>query len=283
MKKKILGSLAGAIALIIILLGLSIGEAGNSAELKIDILDVGQGDAILIRTPYEQNILIDGGPDNSVLEGLGESLPFYDKEIDLMILTHPHSDHVVGLVEVLKRYDVDKVIYTGVTHTTDDYLAFLKAVKEEGSEIKIIEGPQEITLGNGLELEILYPLRSFKDKKVPNLNNTSIVARLVYKDRSFLFTGDAEEELEKELIESGQDLKADVLKAGHHGSKTSSSEAFLKVVDPELAVVSVGEDNSFGHPSELTLRRMERLGINILRTDLLGTITIESDGLAISY
>lgn len=257
-------------------LGVKIGAENN--ELEVDYLDVGQGDAILIKAPGGQNILIDGGPNSRVVERLSENLAPWDRKIDLMVLTHPHDDHVSGLVNILDRFEVGKILYTGVSHDSPNYLAWLSKIKEKKLPIMIIDKAQTVDLGLGCRLEILYPLESFLNKEVENLNNTSIVIKLVYNKESFLFTGDAEVEEEKKLLASGTGLASDVLKAGHHGSDTSSGQEFLDKVAPDTAVILVGKDNNFGHPSRRTMNRMEREKINYLRTDELGTIKIISDG-----
>ena len=247
-------------------------------NLEVDFLDVGQGDAILIKAPGGQNILIDGGPDKSVVKRLGENLAWWDKTIDLMILTHPHDDHVAGLIEVLKRYQVEKILYTGVTHNAPNYLAWLKLVREKKVQMLIIDKPQIIKLGAESQLEILYPDQSLLAKAVSDLNQSSIVMMLAYGKNKFLLTGDAGEEVERKLIDSGTNLSAEVLKVGHHGSQSSTSEEFLNQVKPNLAVISVGKDNDFGHPSLRTVKRLERAGAEIYRTDEKGTVRIESDG-----
>ncbi|MDD5071460.1 MAG: ComEC/Rec2 family competence protein [Patescibacteria group bacterium] len=251
-------------------------------ELEVDFLDVGQGDAILIKSPMGQNILIDGGPDSKVIEGLGENLPFWDRRIDLMVLTHPHDDHVAGLIEVIRRYGVKKILYTGVVHSAPNYLAWLEAIRERKISLIIIDRPQKIILGDDCHLEIIHPLKSFLARETGNLNNSSIVAKLVYGETKFLFMGDAEAEVEKELLAGEADLSAQVLKAGHHGSDTSSGEDFLEAVSPETAVIQVGKNNSFGHPSLRILKRLERAGAEILRTDLDGTIKMISNKKEIS-
>ena len=247
-------------------------------ELEVDFLDVGQGDAILIKSPFGQNILIDGGPDSKVIEELGKSLPFWDKRIDLMVLTHPHDDHVTGLIEVIKRYNVKKILYTGVVHDSPNYLAWLAAIRERKIPLVIIDRPQKIVLGDDCYMEIIYPRKNFLAQETDNLNNSSIVARLVYGQTKFLLMGDAEIEVEKELLADGADLSAQVLKVGHHGSDTSSGEEFLKAVSPQIAAIQVGKDNDFGHPSLRILKRLERAGAEILRTDKNGTIKLVSDG-----
>ena len=247
-------------------------------ELEVDFLDVGQGDAILIKSPFGQNILIDGGPDSKVIEGLGKNLPFWDKRIDLMVLTHPHDDHVTGLIEVIKRYSVKKILYTGVIHSAPNYLAWLAVIRERKIPLVIIDRPQKIVLGDDCYMEIIYPRKNFLAQETDNLNNSSIVARLVYGQTKFLLMGDAEIEVEKELLADGADLSAQVLKVGHHGSDTSSGEEFLKAVSPQIAAIQVGKDNDFGHPSLRILKRLERAGAEILRTDKNGTIKLVSDG-----
>lgn len=274
-------------------------------ELLISFFDIGQGDAALIKTPSGFNILIDGGPGSKILGCLPEELSWYDRTIDLMILTHPHSDHVDGLIPVLKRYEVKKILSTGVVHSAPTYLAWLDIVREQNIPLVIVDREQIINLGDDCWLQLIYPLTNLSGREVGNLNNSSIVARLVYKDTSFLLMGDAEIEVERELInaltpspsprtgegskrregENGSDdkkgavvLRSDVLNTGHHGSDTSSSEEFLDLVRPEYAIISSGVDNSFGHPSRRVIKRLERIGAEILRTDELGTIRMSSDG-----
>ncbi|MBU1132225.1 MBL fold metallo-hydrolase [Patescibacteria group bacterium] len=245
---------------------------------KVYFFDVGQGDSIYIRTPDEQDILIDGGPDNKVLSELGRAMPFGDNEIDMMILTHPHADHVTGLVEVLRRYKVKQIYYTGALHTAPDYLAWLEEIKNQEIPMFIIKDLFEVKLGEDSELEFIYPRENLVNQKVSNLNDTSIVTRLIYGKTKFLFTGDIEAVSEKEILQSGVDVSADVLKIAHHGSSSSSTEDFLSAVNPSIAVIQVGENNSFGHPSLQTLKRLERFQIKTMRTDMSGTVELFSDG-----
>jgi len=247
-------------------------------NLAVDFLDVGQGDAILIKAPGGQNILVDGGPDKAVIKRLAENLPWWDKKIDLMILTHPHDDHVAGLIEVLKRYEVKKILYTGVAHNAPNYLAWLKAVRDKKVAMTIIDKAQTINFGADCRLEILSPGESLLGQVVPDLNQSSIVAKLVYGRSEFLLTGDAGEEVEKKLVSGGENLKVEVLKVGHHGSQYSTSEEFLEKVKPAMAVISVGKDNDFGHPNLRIIKRLERVGAEIFRTDLNGTVKVVSDG-----
>jgi len=247
-------------------------------RLEVDFLNVGQGDAMLIRAPEGQNVLIDGGPDKSVLRQLGLSLWFWERNIDLMVLTHPHDDHVAGENEAMKKYAIGKILYTGAAHTAPNYLAWLGLVKNKKIPITIIDRPQKIRLGKDCDLEIIYPFDSFLNKTVPDLNDTSIIIKLTYGRKKFLFMGDASAKVERELLDKKIDVAADVIKIGHHGSDYSSSEEFLAAVHPQIAVIEVGKDNKFGHPSGRVVKRLERLGVRVYRTDLDGLVKLWSDG-----
>lgn len=258
------------------------GEETNSDKAVVRFLDVGQGDAILISLPDSTDILIDGGPDKKILEKLGENMPFFDKKIEMMILTHPHADHVGGLVEVLRRYQVDQIYYTGALHTAPDYIAWLQEIKKQDIPMAIVDSELTLNFEDPLaSLTFLYPRKSMQNKKFSNLNDSSMVVRFQYGSKRFLFMSDLETKGEQELMNAKADLKADVLKVGHHGSKSSSLETFLKKVAPKYAVIFAGVKNDFGHPHLITIRRLEKLKYEILRTDLLGTITLETDGKAI--
>ncbi|MBI5071766.1 MBL fold metallo-hydrolase [Candidatus Falkowbacteria bacterium] len=277
--KKFILKLVGLAAAVLILFSVALFESSEESKaLEVDFLDVGQGDAILIKTPDHQRILIDGGPSGAVVNKLGENLPFFEKEIDLIILTHPHADHLDGLIEVLKRYEVKKILTTGVTHTTPDYLAWLEEIKKQNVPMEIAVAGQTLDFGSGIKMEIFYPKEDLTGKSAENLNNTSVVAKLIFGQTSFLFTGDAETEVEDELIGGGVDLKADVLKVAHHGSKNAMSQNFLEKVKPKFAVISVGADNQFGHPNAMTVKRLEKIGVEVFRTDKDGDVKMVSDG-----
>lgn len=287
--KKLTIIIAGLLAAVLVLLGILLWPSSANHKLEIDFLDVGQGDSSLIKTPDGQKILIDGGPDNKVIKELGRNLPFFDREIDLVILTHPHADHVTGLVEVLKRYKVKKILATGVLYNTPEYLAWFKEIKEENIPFEIVSGKQKIALGDNLRLEILWPLEDLSNKKIADengptaigkkVNNTSIVAKLIFNQTSFLFTGDIEEEVEQELLKVySDDLKADVLKVAHHGSDSSTTEEFLRAVMPWIAVIQAGKGNRFGLPDYRIVRRLENKGVRVYRNDEDGDVVVRSDG-----
>ncbi|MBL7150302.1 MAG: MBL fold metallo-hydrolase [Candidatus Pacebacteria bacterium] len=252
--------------------------------LAVNFFDVGQGDAILIVSPQRHQILIDGGPGPAILEKLAAEMPFYDRSLDLIILTHPERDHISGLIEVLKRYEVENILWTGVVRNSSEYEEWIKLIKEEKAKIFIAKFGQKIICPGshpeqkGEYMEILHPLENLEGREFENnSNDTSIVIKLVFNKETFLFTGDISSKIEKDLKLANLPLKADILKVAHHGSKYSSSDYFLESVLPEIAVIQVGK-NSYGHPTEEALRRFEKFGIKILRTDLDGDIKIVSDG-----
>jgi len=249
-----------------------------STELRVVFLDVGQGDAILIQTP-QQNILIDGGPDKNIIRKLDQYIPLTKRHIDLMVLTHPDGDHLTGLVEVLQRWPVNAVVESGIKSFSPAYIEFSSLIEFKNIERHIINTPQRIVFENDLFFDFLWP---FSQELIANnegdCNFLSLVAMLNYKENNFLLTGDATQETEEELISQGLNLKADVLKAGHHGSKYSSSMDFLKEVEPEYTIISVGKDNSFGHPSLRVLDNLRKINTKALRTDEKGDIIFESNG-----
>lgn len=245
---------------------------------EISVLDVGQGDAILFEAPTGQVMLVDGGPDKRILRRLGEELPFWERRIDMIVVSHPHEDHYGGLQSVVERYSVGVVLLTGIETRSQSYQQFVQTVQKRNIPIYLVEKQEQVSLGD-VQLDIIYPDHSLKGHWISNLNNSSIVIRVAYKEIDMLLTGDAEEEEEAELIATGVDVTADILKVGHHGSDTSSTESFVKAVSPEIAVISSGKGNKYGHPSLRTLRRLERLGISIRRTDTEGTIRFRTDGL----
>ena len=246
--------------------------------LKIYFFDVGQGDAIFIETPSGNQVLVDGGPDKLVVQRLGETMPFYDKDIDLIVSTHSDADHIAGLVEVLNRYEVENLIYSNTIRESALYDAWQEAVIKEGANtIDPVTG-KIIDLGNGVTLTILNPSKSLAGKIMKKVNNDSVVLMLKYGETDVLITGDIEAKAERQIILSGADLEADILKVAHHGSKTSTTTEFLYEVSPQVAVIQVGAKNRYGHPTQEVLKRLEDYGIKYYRNDLDGTVKIVSDG-----
>lgn len=246
--------------------------------LKVVFFDVGQGDAIFIETPQKHQLLIDGGPSSIILEKLGEIIPFYDRSLDLIILTHPEKDHLAGLIEVLKRYKVENILWTGVVRDTPEWKEWEDLTKKEGAQIKIAKSGQKIifkNFNNLIYLDILHPFDKLEGERFKDSNDTSIVCRLIFGRTSFLFTGDIKKSTERQLID--KNIDSGVLKIAHHGSNTSSDEEFLKAVSPNIAVIQAGKNN-YGHPSSEVLANLNQFGIQVLRTDESGDIKIISDG-----
>lgn len=249
-----------------------------TGELSVSLLDVGQGDAILIQTPTRQTILTDAGPDARVVNELGEVLPYFHRRIDLAILTHPDLDHIAGFIDVLHRYDVGAVLMTGVLHDSAVYTEILQLLAAKHIPVELAEAEHDIDFGDGVKLDVLWPIDIIAGRDPTNNNTTSIVTRVTFGKTSVLLTGDAEETAETALrADHPATLKSDVLKLGHHGSRTSSSQLFLDAVRPTIALVSAGCDNQFGHPSPETLARLPR-AIQIYDTCKNGTVTLTSDG-----
>jgi competence protein ComEC len=242
-------------------------------ELTIDFLDIGQGDAILITTPSSETILIDGGPDATVLQELGEVMPFLHRRLDLVVLTHPHADHVTGLIQVLRRYEVGAVLISGVNYDSALYAAFLDEVAQQHIPLSLARASDDWHFGD-VTLDVLYPFESMTGTSMENVNNASVVLMVEYRDHRILLSGDAEQEVETELLAAQVDVDADIFKAGHHGSRTSSTEPFLDAVTPEIAIIQCGTDNEYGHPHPETLEHFQERSIPFYRNDLQGRVRV---------
>lgn len=276
------------------------GSGSNSpakgGKVAITMLDIGQGDAILIQTG-EKNVLIDTGDDKYYEDGkkgksndqLFDSLQKLNvTTIDTLIMTHAHADHIGKAAKVIQQYGVKELVYNGIPSTSKYFVNALKAAKEQGTQQIKVKAGDELDFGSGVTYKVLSPDKAMIDedtakvkaKEKVDVNNESVVGMLVYGDFTMLLTGDAESPVEKNMVANyGSQLQAKVLKAGHHGSKTSSSSNFLKEVAPEAVVMSLGTNNQYGHPHEAMLSRLQKQGIkNIFRTDKNGAITISTDG-----
>jgi competence protein ComEC len=250
-------------------------------KLHVVFFDVGEGDAIFIQTPRGQQILIDGGPSpTTLISALGRRMPFWDRSLDLVILTHADEDHVAGLIPVLERYRVGQVLDSGYEHNNPTYKHWLELISEKEIPTHLARAGMRIATGDGVELTVLHPGPELMKYTNADANNNSIVTRLVVGQVSFLLPGDIEEAAEDVLVASGQQLASTVLKVPHHGGDTSSGMAFLNAVNPELVIISVGADNRFGHPSPQVVKRLEELvgGEHVLRTDEDGTVEVVTDG-----
>ncbi|MBI5045990.1 MAG: MBL fold metallo-hydrolase [Candidatus Niyogibacteria bacterium] len=245
--------------------------------LTVAFLNVGQGDAIFIDAPNGNQVLMDGGPNKTVLKELSAVMSFYDRSLDMLIMSHPNLDHIGGLVEALKRYEVGTAVDSGASHSIGEYAEWKRLIANNG--VKYLQGSSgvRIHLADGVYLDVLSPKKG-EPLQSKNINDVMLTARLVYGNTSFLLTGDMERTLEYKLVDGGSALDATVLKVGHHGSRTSSSEYFLNAVHPKYAVIQVGKNNKYGHPHQEILNRLQAAGIGILRTDTDGRIIFRSDG-----
>lgn len=276
-KFYVLAVLAGAAVLI----WLQVWQSSATGYLKAVFFDVGQGDAIFIETPARRQILIDGGPSAKILAKLAGQMNFWDDYIDIVILTHPDADHISGLVDVLKRYQIGLFIHPGISRPTVECQEILKIIEEKKIPALVARQGTRVKFGDGSVAKILWPPANLA-VDASDTNRSSVVARFSLNSKSFLFAGDAEIREERGItVFAGQDLKSDVLKIGHHGSRNASSEIFLAAVKPAFAVISAGRSNRYGHPHEDVLKRLEKIGARILRTDFSGDIKILTDGLGI--
>ena len=235
-----------------------------SHHLSVSFLDVGQGDAILIQGPTGIQVLIDGGANQEVLRALGTRLPFYDRSIDAVIATHPDQDHIGGLRDVVVRYEVGYFFEPGVVSGTSAETALNTALEKREVHRVLARKGMRLLIGGGAYIDVLFP-----DRDVSGLetNTASVIVRLVYDETEFLFTGDSPQSIEQFLVMTvGEGLESDVLKVGHHGSKTSSAPAFIDTVRPQYAVISAGKDNKYGHPHKEVVTLFAERGIQVLQT-----------------
>lgn len=261
--------LAGLLLCLLFIIGLRFGQ---DIEDKIVFMDVGQGDAILLQSGTQQ-VLIDGGPDGRVVTRLAEELPWFDRTIDVVIATHPDKDHIAGLVQVLERYKVGLVVLPQISHTSQLQAAWLEQLQavldKQGTQYRFASRGQVLTLPN-LRLHILHPVLGEAYGKMTNNASVSVLGE--YYGLSFLLTGDAEAPTEKYLVDRfGPLLDVDILKAGHHGSKTSSEQRFLDTVRPAAVIISAGLNNQYGHPHPDVMARLSVY--HVWRTDEQGSVT----------
>lgn len=254
----------------------------NDNYLHIVMCDVGQGDAIFIRTPSKSNILIDGGPDDSVLDCLNNNLPFWDKKIDLIILTHPHADHLNGLKYVLERYTVLHFVTEKIESKSQGFKSLEAKLAAKNLTAKYIYAGDKIIFTNNVVFTTMWPDKEWVASQEASLksnfdfNNTSLVELLTYRDFKALFTGDAGVKIEDGI--AAQVGKINLLKVPHHGSRTGMSDYFLSSIRPDLALISAGKGNSYGHPAKYSLDLLKKYEVKTLRTDTYGEIEVVTDG-----
>src|SRR3989344_2378215 len=248
-----------------------------SHELRVSFLEIGQGDSILIQSPTGVEMLVDGGANTAVLRELGQHLPFFDRSIDAVVETHPDKDHIGGLSDVFDMYDIGTFIEPGIPNDTGAALALERAVvAEEGVNRVLARRGMRLILGGGAYADILFPDR---DVSGVETNTGSIVMRVIYGNTSFLLTGDSPQAIEKYISSIyGTALKSDVLKPGHHGSRTSTSLEFLSAVSPDTVIISAGKDNSYGHPHAEVMQNIAATHAAAMSTAEEGTITFVTNG-----
>lgn len=243
--------------------------------LQVNFLDVGQGDASLIVTPNGENILIDGGPNNQLLYQLSKFLPWWERTIDYIVISHWDDDHYLGLIQVLKKYQVKNILASYLPDKDNaSFRAWQQALKQEGIEVGLVIVGENFKINDNLSWQIVA---AKSDAKLP-ANDKSAVVRLSYGQVDFLLTGDLPSEQEEELIKTKLNIEAEILKVGHHGSKYSSSLEFLQQVEPQVCIISAGTDNKFGHPHAEALARLAKVKCQVYQTDKLGNISVLSDG-----
>lgn len=253
------------------------GRSSEAGRLSVHFLDVGQGDAIFIESPTGVQVLIDGGRDAAVLTGLAKEMSFFDRSIDMVIATHPDSDHVAGLVDVLARYQVATILRTENEGDSPASAAFDDAVPKEQATVVYARSGQVYDLGGGATLEVLFPESNPKDLES---NTSSIVAQLRYGETEVMLTGDSPKSIEEYLVLTrGEHLQSDILKVGHHGSRTSTSELFLEAVAPQFAIISAEKDSRYGHPHVEVTDALFNARVTTYSTAEKGTIGFLSDGM----
>lgn len=235
-------------------------------RLTIAVFDVGQGDSIFIRTSNRADILIDGGPDNKIIYKLPKIMPWHDRQIDFIILTHPHADHLTGLLEVVERYEIENIITTGLVYDSELYFQWQKLIKEKEIKIFYVDEPKIIDLGQE-KLYFIQPEQNLVGQTSKNINNASIVFLLKTASTSALFMGDFEKE---ETFDFNNQVN--FLKVSHHGASNGNSLNFLEKISPDLAAISVGQNNRYGHPQTQALNNLAEVSANIYRTDQLGDL-----------
>jgi competence protein ComEC len=242
---------------------------------RFTALNVGQGDSLLIQTKSGQRVLVDGGPDRSVLPELDRQLPWFDRRIDLMVLTHSDRDHLFGLPEVLRRYDVGTVLFSGADKHDSRYQEFLELIQAEHARVLIADPRTDIRLDSETVLDVLWPAPVWVGKIPKDPNNTSVTLRLLTTGNSVLMTGDNELTTELQLLRSGVPLQADILKVGHHGSKTSTATGFLLAVRPSMAVISAPKKSPYGHPHKEVVDRLHWANVTTHQTGLEGSVSFD--------
>ena len=277
-RKRIIIYSLSVLALVFLGAGIFILQRPVTDKLLVAFLVVGQGDAVFIRTADQKDVLIDGGPDQTVLARLGEILPWYDRDIDAVFLTHNHLDHYAGIIAVLDKYKVGQLVASSLSAPLPQELADILNRKQ--IPYRQIDVGVEIELDEQVKLKTLWPKSG---AVIAEMNDRSLVMELVSGQVKFLLGGDSGIAVEDELMKNNLVSEVDVFKLSHHGSDTANGQAFLELLSPRWVVAESGKGNSVGHPNRRILKRAERVGAEVLRNDLDGTVVFETDGASVNY
>lgn len=269
-------------SILALLLVVSAPGAALAAELVVHVLDVGQGDAIFIRSPAGKTVLVDAGPPESASRLTSRLHDLVQSQIDLVLMTHPHADHIGGMEAVLKDVGARIFMEPGFDHPSPLYANLLKTVESKGVQLKVGKAGNNVEIGGGAVMHLLAPKDFFHNTR-SDANANSIVIRLTFGKTAFYLAADSEAETEKRILEGGEELASDVYKVAHHGSRFSSTAELLEKIRPKIAVVSVGAGNDYGHPTRQALDRLEAVKAEVLRTDLDGEVVLHSDGEKVTY
>ncbi len=270
--KAILG-----VSICLFVLGILAASASfKLGKLRIIACDVGQGDGLLVITPKGDDVVIDAGPGTKIADCLSRYMPFWDRKVEMMVLTHPQQDHMEGQMAVFANYEVENMVTTGVENDTELYREWQKALVNEGSKVYKPMAGDAISVG-GVSFDVLWPAKSryeiWQAKPPTDVNESSVILKLNYAGKCAYFTGD----IPKEILELVVNGKCDILKVAHHGSKTGTNQRVLDEVKPSVALISVGQNNKFGHPNKEVLDILDAVGVKILRTDKMGDIEVDLD------
>lgn len=240
--------------------------------LDVYFFDIDQGDSALLISPSGKQIVIDGGPNTALLEHLGAHMPFFDRTIELVVLSHPHSDHITALLPLLDRYTVQAILMSGAEYNLARYEGFLAKIEQYGIPVIKADPDHDIDMEDGLTLDVIWPREEDFGRTWENVNNASVAFRAIFCENSLFFGGDIEEEAESQILRSGQNIQANILKSSHHGSRSSSTEAFLAAIDPKAVIISSGKENKFAHPHSETLQKYKNLDLSVYNTAIHGTV-----------
>jgi len=271
------------LALVALLAAVLVSGSSLAADLEVRVLDVGQGDAIFIRSPAGKTVLVDAGPPDAARRLTARLKELVHGQIDLVLMTHPHADHIGGMEQIIRELGARIFMEPGYDHPSPLYAKVLKAVESNNVQLKVGKAGNNVDLGGGAVMHLLAPDAQLFSSTRSDSNANSIVVRLTYGKTAFYLAADSEAETEKRILASGEELGSDVYKVAHHGSRYSSTAELLEKIHPRIAVISVGAGNDYGHPTRQAIDRLEGVKAEVVRTDLDGEVALRSDGEKVTY